>query len=155
MRVAPIDAELARAMLQGRPGPELRWGEGFPLPPVLAILRKIADTPGGALALGPFLAYVIVRRADGRAVGDAGFHGPPGSDGEVEIGYALTAGARGAGLATESVRLLAGWALEQPAVRAVAARVAPANAPSIRLLERLGFTRDGERDRHLRFVLGP
>ena len=153
MRVAPIDPALARAMLRGRPGPELRWGEGFPLPPVLAVLRKVVDTPGGALVLGPFLAYVIVRRADGRAVGDAGFHGPPASDGEVEIGYALTEGARGAGLATESVGLLADWALAQPAVRAVTARVAPTNAPSIRLLERLGFARDGERDRHLRFVL--
>jgi RimJ/RimL family protein N-acetyltransferase len=153
VRVEPIDAELARAMLAGRPLPGRPWAEGFPMAPVLDVLRKILDADHGGLVLGPFLAYVIVRRSDGRAVGDAGFHGPPGPSGEVEVGYALTVAARGAGLATESVRLLAGWALEQPGVRAVTARVKPGNTPSIRVMERLGFARDGEHDGHLRFVL--
>lgn len=72
-------------------------GGGLPPPPLLASLQRVIDDPDGPVWFGPFYAYVIVRRADGLAVGDAGFSGPPGGDGEVELGYALVPGARGLG----------------------------------------------------------
>src|SRR3954452_5243296 len=151
VRLEPIGAGRARPLLTGRPEPSLPWEDGFPLPPLLDFLRCATDA-ADALVLGPFAAYVIVRRADGAAVGDVGFHGPPGVGGEVEVGYALAPRARGAGLATESVALLTAWALALPGVRAVSARVTPANLASVRVLERLGFVPDGERDGHLRYV---
>ena len=95
VRLEPIGAERARALLDGEP--ELAWEEGFPLPPLLASLRRAIDEPDGPVRFGPFFAYMIVRRSDGLAVGDAGFHGPPGADGEVEVGYALVPRARGMG----------------------------------------------------------
>jgi GNAT superfamily N-acetyltransferase len=150
VRVEPIDTHLARAMLAGVPGPDLAWADGFPMAPVLGIARTIAAAEE---PLGPFLAYVIVSRADGRAIGDAGFHGPPNSAGEVEIGYALVPQARGAGLASEAVELLVTWAQSQPGVRAVSARVDHGNAASERLLARLGFGADGEDGDLARFVL--
>lgn len=150
VRVEPIDAALASAMLAGVPGPELEWAEGFPMAPVLDIARTIA---AAEKPLGPFLAYVIVSLADGRAIGDAGFHGPANADGEVEIGYALVPLARGAGLATEAVDLLVGWALSQPGVRAVCARVDRGNVASERLLARLGFEPDGQDGELARFVV--
>jgi RimJ/RimL family protein N-acetyltransferase len=153
VRLEPIGEARARAILAGHAEPGLAWAEGFPMPPLLDLLSKALETPGSGIIFGPFLAYVIIRSADGLAVGDAGFHGPPRADGEVEVGYALIEPARGAGLATESIGLLVDWALAQPAVQAVTARVQPGNAPSVRLLERLGFGRDGERDGHIRFVL--
>jgi RimJ/RimL family protein N-acetyltransferase len=153
VRLEPIGEERARAILAGRAELDLAWAEGFPMAPLLDLLRRALEPPASGIAFGPFLAYVIIRRADGLAVGDAGFHGPPGAEGEVEVGYALSAPARGVGLATESVGLLADWALAQPAVHAVTARVEPANSASVRLLERLGFERDGERNGHIRFVL--
>jgi RimJ/RimL family protein N-acetyltransferase len=150
VRVEPIDAQLARAMLAGAPGPDLEWAEGFPMAPVLDIARTIAAAEE---PLGPFLAYVIVSRADGRAIGDAGFHGPPNPGGEVEIGYALVPRARGAGPAGEAVELLVSWAQSQPGVRAVSARVDGGNVASERLLARLGFAADGEDGGLARFVL--
>jgi RimJ/RimL family protein N-acetyltransferase len=153
VRLEPIGPERARALLAGRPEPGLGWEEGFPLAPLLAILRRVTDDPDGPVKFGPYFAYVIVRRADCRAVGDAGFHGPPGADGEVEVGYALAPRARGAGLATESVALLVEWALAQPGVGAVSARVERGNPASVRVLERLGFVAHGQRDAHLRYVL--
>jgi RimJ/RimL family protein N-acetyltransferase len=152
VRLEPIGAARARALLAGRPEPGLAWEADFPLAPLLTILRRVTDEPDGPVKFGPFFAYVIVRRADGLAVGDAGFHGPPGADGEVEVGYALVPRARGAGLATESVALLVGWALAQPGVGAVSARVEPGNPASVRVLERLGFVADGRRGEHLRYV---
>jgi RimJ/RimL family protein N-acetyltransferase len=129
-------------MLAGVPDPGWAWEEGFPMTPVLGIARRIA---AAAEPLGPFLAYVIVRQADGKAIGDAGFHGPPDPAGKVELGYALVPAARGQGFARESLELLMAWAGSQPGVRSFLARVESGNTASEGLLERLGFVRDGER----------
>ena len=155
VRLDQITARHARAMLRGTPEPDLPWEEGFPLPSVRGALERIVTAEGSGLELHPFFAYVIVRRSDGKAVGDAGFHGPPGEDGEVEIGYALVPAARGNGLAAEATGLLVEWARAQPGVRSVTARVEPTNGPSRRLLERLGFAPDGERGGLDRFILQP
>ncbi len=153
VRVEPIDPGRARAFLDGQPEPGLPWEEGFPPDTLHEALRRIvaADAAGGT-SLGPFFAYVVVRRSDGRAIGDAGFHGPPGPDGEVEIGYALVPAARGAGLAADAARLLIDWAEKQPGVRSVAARTDAGNEPSRRTLARLGFARDGVRGELERYV---
>ncbi|MGH2849223.1 MAG: GNAT family N-acetyltransferase [Solirubrobacteraceae bacterium] len=150
MRVQPIDPRMAQAMLDGLPDSGLAWEDGFPMAPVLGIARVIAAASD---PLGPFLAYVIVRRSDGLAVGDAGFHGPPSAAGEVEVGYALVPAARGAGLVGEAMQLLVAWAWSQPAVRVITARVDAGNGPSERVLRRLGFTLDGEREGMSRYVL--
>lgn len=152
VRLDPITPRRARAMLAGTPEPDLPWEEGFPLPSVRGALERIVVADGHGHALHPFFAYVIVRREDGLAVGDAGFHGPP-HDGQVEIGYALVPAARGNGLAAEATGLLVDWARSQPAVRCVTARVQPSNQPSRRLLERLGFVRDGDLGGLDRYVL--
>jgi RimJ/RimL family protein N-acetyltransferase len=83
--------------------------------------------------------YVLVRREDDRAVGAMGFHGAP-DDGRVEIGYDLSEGARGRGYATEALRALSGWALEQDGVSTVVATVERENVPSQNVVARAGFT---------------
>jgi RimJ/RimL family protein N-acetyltransferase len=150
IRLEPIDPRLARAMLAGVPESDLEWEHGFPMAPVLGIARKIADATE---SLGPFLAYVMIRAGDGKAIGDAGFHGPPNAEGEVEIGYAVVPVARRVGFAGEAVGLLIAWAQAQPEVRAVVARVASGNLASERILARHGFAFDGEQEGMQRFVL--
>jgi hypothetical protein len=66
VRLAPIGAGCARALLDGEP--ELAWEEGFPLPPLLVSLRRAIDEPDGPVRFGPFFAFMIVRRSDGLAV---------------------------------------------------------------------------------------
>jgi RimJ/RimL family protein N-acetyltransferase len=150
VRLQPITPPLARAILAGRPDPQLSWEEGFPMSPILGIARVIA---AASASLGPFLAYAVVRRSDELAIGDAGFHGPPNATGEVEIGYALVPAARGAGFAQEAMQLLIAWAWGQPGVALVTARVDPGNAPSVRLLRRLGFVFDRNAKSMHRYVL--
>jgi RimJ/RimL family protein N-acetyltransferase len=118
--------------------------------PVLGIASTIASA---SEVLGPFLAYVIVLHRDGRAIGDAGFHGPPNDEGELEIGYALVPAARGTGLGREAVSLLIAWAQSQPGVRVITARVDHCNVASERLLNRLGFGYAGEVNGLQRFTL--
>ena len=152
VRVEPITPRRARAMLSGRSEAELPWEQGFPMSPVRDALTKIVEAGAKDEVLGPFFAYVIVRKADGRAIGDAGFFGPPNEDKELEIGYALVPGARGSGLASESVRLLISWACAQPGVGDITARVEPGNVSSERLLRHLGFRLEGEHAGMRRFV---
>ena len=60
-----------------------------------------------------------------------------------EIGYLLDPAARGRGTMTRAVRLMVGWSFDELGVVRVQAFVSPDNARSIRLLERLGFAREG------------
>lgn len=97
--------------------------------------------------------FVLVRRADGRAVGGIGFHGVPDEKGRVEIGYDLAESARGNGYATEGLRALSAWALGREVVTSVRATTEPGNTASQAVIARAGFVRideggaeDGEGD---------
>jgi [ribosomal protein S5]-alanine N-acetyltransferase len=60
-----------------------------------------------------------------------------------EMGYWLAERARGRGIATEAVRLLAGWALRVLRLERLTLMIHPENAASQRVAERCGFTREG------------
>lgn len=90
--------------------------------------------------------FILTDATSGTALGSIGFHGPPDTDGRVEIGYDLSPSARGTGWATEAARLLTSWAAYQPGVRTVYALTEPENVPSQRVLERAGFRFTGERE---------
>lgn len=124
----------------------LRAAAGWPHEDTVDALRPLAEhgAPGDG---GTWLVVV-----DGAVVGDCGWFGPPDDAGEVEIGYGLAASARGQGLGTEAVAVLAAWAEQQPGVRLVTAEVLPGNEPSLRLLARLGFRESGSHAPYLRLV---
>ena len=138
--LAPVTAELARAVLAFEPVPEAHAGD-WPHEDSYDALRMFSGDPG---------TFVVL--LDGVIVGDCGWFGPPDEDGEVEIGYGLAPSARGRGLGTEAVRLLVEWVRSQGA-RSVRAEVLPGNEASLRLLARLGFEDIGERAGHRILVL--
>ena len=86
--------------------------------------------------------YVLDGR---RVVGGGGVKAVPTADGEVEIGYGMAPAWQGRGLGTQGAHGLTEEALAQGA-RRVSACTRPDNTASWRLLERIGFVRDGERD---------
>jgi RimJ/RimL family protein N-acetyltransferase len=69
--------------------------------------------------------------------------------GTVEIGYWVVERARGRRLVSRAVALLARWALTDAGLARVEALVDPDNTPSQRVLESVGFRREG----HLRSYL--
>ncbi|HEV2787572.1 MAG TPA: GNAT family N-acetyltransferase [Solirubrobacteraceae bacterium] len=77
-------------------------------------------------------------------VGWGGFKGPP-QDGAVEIGYAVAPAWRGRGAASAAVRKMLGEAWADPSVQAVIAHTLAERNASVRVLERAGFERTGER----------
>jgi ribosomal-protein-alanine N-acetyltransferase len=67
----------------------------------------------------------------------------------AEIGYWLIPRARGRGLGSRALALLARWAVTDAQLARVEALVVPDNIPSQRVLEKAGFRREG----HLRSYL--
>jgi RimJ/RimL family protein N-acetyltransferase len=134
---------------------DLRWVDDVPCEGTVVAARMVVTAFNSGRYVPGWGAFTILRAADGVAVGGIGFHGPP-SEGLVEIGYDLSVSARGAGLATDAVRLLSAWALGQPGVRAVVATTEHANLPSQAVLSRAGFSRVAEHDGMLLYELtGP
>jgi RimJ/RimL family protein N-acetyltransferase len=91
-----------------------------------------------------WLLRAVVTRAQPTMVGRIGFHGPPDADGVVEIGYRIGADHRRRGFGFECAQRLIESAERLTHVSAVRASIAPDNAPSLRIAERLGFRRIGE-----------
>ncbi|MGI8810976.1 MAG: GNAT family N-acetyltransferase [Pyrinomonadaceae bacterium] len=68
------------------------------------------------------------------------------------LGYQLFAGFTGRGLMTEAVRQILEFAFADLGLHRVEANVQPGNFPSIRVLERSGFTREGFSRRYLKIA---
>ena len=123
------------------------WPDRDAVPLFAAHARALRDDPSLA-TWGPWIATL-----SGELVGDAGFKGPPGDDGGVELSYYLRPKFRGRGLAREAVAALVNWSFDQ-GVRVVRAECHQGNAPSIALLRALEFARVSEEDGMLWFELG-
>ncbi|MGD2132042.1 MAG: GNAT family N-acetyltransferase [Maricaulaceae bacterium] len=76
-----------------------------------------------------------------RAVGVAGFKGPPDASGEVEIGYSIVASEQRRGYCSEAVAALLKFAFDDPRVVLVSAHTLcdESTAASRRVLERANF----------------
>ena len=107
----------------------------------LWIMRRdqLAEDPAAA----PWLVRLVVTEPDGLVVGHAGFHGPPSSDGMVEIGYMIQPAHRRRGHARAAALGLIAFARAHGA-RTVRASISPDNVPSLALAASLGFVRVGE-----------
>lgn len=89
------------------------------------------------------LRLAIAERSDDRLLGTIGFHTVSAGNRVAEIAYDLHPQAWGRGLATSMVDAMVRWAHDVAGVRRVQATVLETNAPSIRVLERAGFQREG------------
>jgi len=131
--VRPMAVADARWVHRWRNHPDVVRFQGW-TPATIAEVEAVATAQGD----GGFRQWVIEDR--GAVVGDLGV-GPTGSP-QVEIGVVLAPRTQGRGLATRAMRLLLGH-LFQHGVHRVTARVDPRNLPSLRLVERIGFRREG------------
>jgi RimJ/RimL family protein N-acetyltransferase len=100
-------------------------------------------------ARGVLVPYVIEDTADGSLLGGITLRHFDPMRGVIEVGYWLFAHARGRGVATHAVRAVAREAFASGLWR-VEAHVRIGNEASERVLERVGFTREGIKRRFLR-----
>jgi RimJ/RimL family protein N-acetyltransferase len=134
----PVTRRIAQAVLDG--GQITRKFESGALhdriPQAMSV--AILHLDSGAAAILPTV-WLVTRRADGQILGDIGTHGPPDSQGCVEIGYSLAPSARGQGIGTAAVAALVGRFAAVPQIRRLTAVTSAQNTASRRLLERQGF----------------
>lgn len=86
---------------------------------------------------------------DGRMIGHAGYHGPPGINSTqnpeaVECGYTIYPDHRGRGYATQAAMMLMDLAEKRAGIRHFVLSVSPENDPSLAIVRKLGFVKTGE-----------
>lgn len=100
----------------------------------------------GSWQLSGFGTWAVERRSDGRLVGNAGIFTAwrglePEFGEEPEMGWIFAREVHGQGIASEACRAVIDWAEANLAPTPIWAIIAPENAPSLKLAERLGFER--------------
>jgi RimJ/RimL family protein N-acetyltransferase len=93
-----------------------------------------------------FLQWGVARRSDDTVIGTCTLFRLDARNRRAEVGYALGRSSWGQGLATEAVRAVVDFAFGKLQLIRLEADVDPRNERSLRMLERLGFSREG----HLR-----
>ncbi|HEX8024822.1 MAG TPA: GNAT family N-acetyltransferase, partial [Candidatus Limnocylindrales bacterium] len=153
MRLVPSTPELVRAeihdhgelarLLDARVPPG--WPPGEAADALPWFLERL--TQGGPEVSGWYGYYGIVvdPAAEPDApvlVGGGGTVGPP-EDGTVEIGYSLMPAFEHRGYATEMMARVLEWLAADPRIERITAETVADNAPSQRVLARLGFQETG------------
>ena len=124
------DAEVMRHIGSGGPiGRDVAWRQ-------MALFL-------GEWALHGYGMWALVRRADGRLVGRAGFLNPEGWPG-CELGWLLARDAWGQGLACEASAAARDFGRDALGIGPLISLIREGNQRSIALAERLGAKPDGE-----------
>jgi RimJ/RimL family protein N-acetyltransferase len=135
----PGDAEAIREVYSE---PDIRrWMGWDDQPPDDAEARANIERAARAWEEGTWAVFRIVDAATDKVVGGVNLR--LGDHRIGEISYFLRASARGRGLATRAVRLVAAWAFDELALERIELRAHPENQASLRVAERAGFTREG------------
>jgi RimJ/RimL family protein N-acetyltransferase len=101
---------------------------------------------------GDEISFALVVPDDDTAVlGGASLYGIDRAERRATVGYWLVEHARGRGIASRAVRLLAGWGFAQLGMARLELTCAPENAASQAVAERCGFTREGVLRSHMVF----
>lgn len=149
IRIVHLTADVFRALadgdvaLAGRLGP-VPASEWLAAPVNRGVWRmrlaQALDDPGSEAWTTGYI-WDPVRE---KAVGRAGFHGPPDPDGVVEIGYAVDPAFRRQGYARAALEALLARARSEPAVSRARVSISPDNHASQNLALPYGFTQVGE-----------
>lgn len=122
--------------------PEVIKFTSVPVPYSADDARLWLDLHPGRLAAGDGAAFAITEPGDDRPVGSIGvrvLH----DQGSAETGYHVIREARGRGLATAALRLLARWTFAELEVGRLQLTTHLDNPASQRVAEKAGFTREG------------
>ena len=136
-RSVPEDAEAISAY---RNEPAVRryqgWGDTGP-DDVRATIEEMAGRAPGEP--GGWVQLTVEDRGTGHLIGDVGISPADHDPGVIKIGYTIAPEFQGSGFATEAIRALVDYAFDTLGADAVRAHASAANAPSIRVAEKVGM----------------
>lgn len=122
--------------------PEVVANRVPPAPPTWESIERRCRRAESHWLAGRSADLAILDAATGTLAGGCALVYDVPATGQAMIGYSLLPEARGRGLATRAVELLAGWAFEVGLAR-LWAGTRPENVASQRVLEKVGFRREG------------
>jgi RimJ/RimL family protein N-acetyltransferase len=130
-----------------------RFSDWAPATAIEARRHQLEDEQ--ARQRGERVQFALVEPSeDGGVLGGASLHDVELDQGRASVGFWLTADARGQGVATHAVRLIARWAFEDLGLERIVVTCAPDNLASQRVAERCGFSREGVLRSHMPFKGG-
>jgi RimJ/RimL family protein N-acetyltransferase len=94
-------------------------------------------------------AFAVTDAGGGEVLGAIGLRPIRAREGEGSIGYWVAPEARGRGVATGALRLVADWAFRSLGLRRLELFTLPGNHASQRVAEKAGFRREGLLPRHI------
>jgi RimJ/RimL family protein N-acetyltransferase len=113
------------------------WHETYSVADAERMVASLADVHPGEP--GEWFQFAVADRETDVLVGDCGLHVDGSDTSRAEIGYTLAPAHQGRGFATEAVAALVSYAFGRLDVERIQATADERNAPSIRVVERLGF----------------
>lgn len=143
VRLRPYRLDDAEAMFELYSDPRVMRYWSFPPWTDLGQARDYLARAAAHAAQGIALPWAIADARSDALLGTATLHSLHRDQGRAELGYSLAPAHQGRGLAAEALRLALAHAFGPLGLRRVEADVDPRNAASCRLLERLGFRREG------------
>src|SRR5262249_44341190 len=143
LRLRAVTMEDAEAMLRIVTDPRVRKYFGKKAPAdVDAVRRKIAELHE-SLQTVTGIRWALVERATGDYLGGAGFWHWDKPHFRAEIGYEIAPSHWGRGLMPEALASILRFGFDRMALHSVEARINPDNRASARVLEKVGFVREG------------
>ncbi|MFE9688676.1 GNAT family N-acetyltransferase [Micromonospora sp. NPDC005806] len=138
-RLGPADADPLHRL---HTLPEVMANRVPPVPPTRESIERRCRLAESHWLAGRSADLAILDAATGTPAGGCALVYDEPCTGQAMLGYSLLPEARGRGLATRTVGLLAGWAFDIGLAR-LWAGTRPENVPSQRVLEKVGFRREG------------
>ncbi len=123
------------------------WGAGVPMTRE-RVETFIADMNKG-FAVDRFSAFAVEEKSSGKLIGFVGISRVPWESHftpAIEIGWRLASSSWGKGYATEAARAVLKYAFEVLQLDEVVSFTSPLNVRSLRVMEKIGLTRDMKGD---------
>ena len=95
-------------------------------------------------SLNKWFLRFIVEQSSRHIIGSVSFHLPPDVFGVIEIGIGIEEPSRKQGFASEALLGMWRWVCGEPGVATLRYTVSPTNIPSVRIINKFGFTHNGQ-----------
>ncbi len=136
------DADIP-AIVEAVQDPEIPRWTSLPSPYGQRDARDWQRTAITGIEAGTEIPALIVDADDGRLLGAVGLHNLDPASGRASAGYWVAEPARCRGVARRALALLCGYAFDELDAQRIELWIEPANAPSLRVAEAVGFHREG------------
>jgi RimJ/RimL family protein N-acetyltransferase len=143
LHLRPLRAADAPALLALHADAEVMRHSNMPPWTGIEQASRLIESLQAGMAAGRHLALGLVPTGQGELVGTCTLFGLVPSSRRAEVGFALAKPAWRQGYMSEALRALLDHAFTVLDLNRVEADTDPRNLPSVRLLERLGFVREG------------